>query len=259
MTHGYHDVDWVPSQAVSGQLWVPKDFRLFEVPAALGEILQWVWVSVPVGPSKDFIVPDGLVDIAFDFVNRQIILYGPSKHSYTFDTTGRNLLGYSLRRGCLAAVINCPASSMADRRVVASRIGDFEPTDEDWLSRTVLHESFCKYLLKRVGRVQSGSDYRLIKAFGELAHHSTVQSFASYVGRSQRNLQRDCLRLNGLSLKSMMRIERFQRALQGLQSGCSFLGATAIGDYYDQSHFCHEFRKIAGHSATHFLDRWRKN
>lgn len=83
-----------------------------------------------------------------------------------------------------------------------------------------------------------------------------IDSLASTVGMSERQLERRFSRRVGVSPKVLCRIVRFQRILRRLEHGpaCnSWAQLASECGYYDQAHFVHEFNQFSGQDPTSFL------
>lgn len=83
---------------------------------------------------------------------------------------------------------------------------------------------------------------------------SKVQQLTRMFNLSERQLERKCREHLGLSPKQYLRLTRFEKALNMLQSGKRsglFDVAYELG-YADQSHFIREFKQFAGHTPRQY-------
>lgn len=100
-----------------------------------------------------------------------------------------------------------------------------------------------------------------------LGNASSIESLAKHLNVSERYLQLAFKTHVGLSPKQLWKMIRFQRVFQYLDDPGTPLADLALAcDYYDQAHFTHSFKSLAGISpgeyramATplnrHFLDK----
>lgn len=82
----------------------------------------------------------------------------------------------------------------------------------------------------------------------------SITALSDQAGFSERNFRRLFREMLGFSPKYYLRVARFQRALQLLQSADSeSLAQIALrGGYYDQAHFTREFLEFAGSSPEKY-------
>ncbi|MBL8174904.1 MAG: AraC family transcriptional regulator [Bryobacterales bacterium] len=96
------------------------------------------------------------------------------------------------------------------------------------------------------------------KAIAELERQHGVLDLdwlARQTSLGERQFRRLCLARTGLAPKQLARVLRFRRALNALRQARRG-GLTALAlecGYYDQAHFIHDFRALAGTSPVRFL------
>ena len=117
---------------------------------------------------------------------------------------------------------------------------------EDWLVRRLLDGPALRALTRTALQ-------RLVSAAGNVR----VEALAHDLDVSARHLHGLFQREIGLSVKSMMRIFRFERALDLLDADRNRDLTTLAFDcgYYDQSHLNRDFRDLAGLTPTEYLAR----
>jgi len=79
-----------------------------------------------------------------------------------------------------------------------------------------------------------------------------IREVASYVGKSQRQFERDFLENVGISAKLFASIIRFRHAARLIRDGMPIAAVAADTGYADQSHLSHEFKRLAGVSPRRF-------
>ena len=128
------------------------------------------------------------------------------------------------------------------------RLGD----TTDLQSRSQILDAF---LLKLLSKMESPGLVSL--AFDALlapARKPTVDDAAWGAGLSLRQFERKSLQYTGISPKTLMRIARFQRALNSRRTtGGRWTNIAHDLDYYDQMHMIHDFRLFAGDSPNRVL------
>lgn len=89
-----------------------------------------------------------------------------------------------------------------------------------------------------------------------LAHGvAAVGELADYTGYSRRHLGRLFREGTGLSAKGFSRVLRMNEAVRRLPNASSLTLLSQELGYFDQSHFIHDFRSVAGVSPTEYLAR----
>jgi AraC-like DNA-binding protein len=117
-----------------------------------------------------------------------------------------------------------------------------------------------RFLLQQAGdRVNSGNASRCVEyAIDYLArglYDASLQSLAEAIGYSQKHFIGLFKRQVGATPKQYLRILRFQRAVQGLETASSpdWSGFALQNGFYDQAHFINDFRGFSGFSPAEYL------
>ncbi len=99
-------------------------------------------------------------------------------------------------------------------------------------------------------------DYALDR-FSQAAGIASVAEVADEIGWSMRRFSQIFREQVGLSPKVWCRLRRFQTALRQLHAGSEMRWAELAIDcgYYDQSHFCNEFKAFSGIDITTYQAR----
>lgn len=131
-----------------------------------------------------------------------------------------------------------------DARLLKSRLDDANSTQA--------MIEICSGILPSAGR----DPVQLALAELEKQHGLTdLDGLARQCGLSERQFRRLCVARTGLAPKQLARVLRFRHAmrlLRGARRG-DLAGLALDCGYYDQAHFIHEFRALAGESPVRFL------
>lgn len=114
-----------------------------------------------------------------------------------------------------------------------------------------------RYLLAAFGRklrVNPFVDYA-VKQLTVAPVGLTMEMLARKVGYSQKHMIKIFKDHVGVAPKSFLRIMRFQRAVQEMESGkgVSWTSVAHDSGFYDQAHFINEFREFAGFTPGQYL------
>jgi methylphosphotriester-DNA--protein-cysteine methyltransferase len=209
------------------------------------------------------VLPDGCVDLIFDFGDRAEGPGIPGSRSYVVGTmteallvrrTGRaDMLAVRFRPGGAHAFLRMPLGDLTDRSVALDELG------EPWRSlarriheapeverRTVLADVLAGSFRPEpaVEQLVHGAWSRIVATAGALP----VRALADGLGVGERRLQRLFRERVGLTPKEAGRYARFRAALGRLRRRpAAPLGRVGLeAGYYDQPHFIREFSRFAG-------------
>lgn len=113
------------------------------------------------------------------------------------------------------------------------------------------------WLLARLAPREPGQGLvqRALRALAEPAPGRPVAQLCDELGLSNKHLIDLFRRHVGLAPKALARVQRFHRALAALAAGQAGTEVAHALGYADQSHFVHEFRRLAGVTPGDFLRR----
>ena len=94
---------------------------------------------------------------------------------------------------------------------------------------------------ERLSRIE-----RACSVIGRPADFSTIDHAANAVGYTTRHLRRVFLEFVGTAPADYLRLCRFNIALRQMRSPRNLTEIALAAGYYDQAHFCREFRDFAG-------------
>jgi AraC-like DNA-binding protein len=250
--------------------------REHPIHADLAPFVKCVWSLESDGPIRDAprerILPDSCVELVFHFGDpfRSHFANGQSAlqpRSFVVGQMRRFLeIEPAGRAGFVAVRFLARGAYLFFHRPlseVAAGVVDLEDLWSDrareWTERIALApdlparirllEGALLGLLAGNGRTDPAVD-RALQLIGGSGGQIRVARLAAEIGVSERHLTRQFQRAVGLSPKEFARISRFLRALELLDRG----GPGSLADvalacgFFDQAHFNHEFRELAGMS-----------
>jgi len=250
--------------------------REYPVHPALAPFVKCVWSLESDAPvrnaARERILPDSCVELVFHFADpfRSHFANGESAiqpRSFVAGQMRRFLeIEPAGRAGFVAVRFHARGAYLFFHRPlseVAAGVVDLEHLWRDrareWTERVALApdmaarvsliEGALLGLLRENGRTDRAVDrgLQLIEASGG---EIRVAELAAEIGVSCRHLTRQFQRAVGLSPKECGRITRFLRALKLLGEGNhrSLMDIALACGFFDQAHFNHEFRELAGMS-----------
>lgn len=179
---------------------------------------------------------------------------------------GQRTVMARLRLGAHVAVLGVPASVIAGNVVAledlwgdaaARRLRDRLANVRDMVgAAAVLDGAIAERLALADGRRDRT---RLALDSAALLTSANVNTVASKLGVSDRQLRRVFRETLGISPKRFARLARFHHALRSAREHdhASWANIAADSGYYDQAHLIAEFREIAGSTPQALLDELR--
>jgi AraC-like DNA-binding protein len=175
-------------------------------------------------------------------------------HSRTISTQatgGLVMLGLSLKVETSRAILGLPAHELADLTVPAA---DVLPGTAQLFDRLHVAPTFrdrCDLLMRwlersirmpdRLARIE-----RACWVIGQSPDVSAIDRAANAVGCTNRHLRRVFLDFVGAAPGDYLRLRRFNTALRHMRSSRNLTEIALAAGYYDQAHFCREFKDFAG-------------
>jgi len=188
------------------------------------------------------------------------IFGGPHSKAFLIDTSEPNTIaGVQFKKGGASAFLDMPVSELHNAHVPLADLGGRSAASlrerlleaatpvarldllEDWLTRR-LHPERDPAVAWAVCQLERRPSLRV----GDLTAH---------VGRSTRWFINRFSAEVGLTPKVFGRVQRFQLALRHAHrnANISLADLAASSGYFDQAHFSHDFRSIAGTTPTEYL------
>src|SRR5438105_3471018 len=241
-------------------------YREYPPSAVLREYVDCYWTRT--GdielPSAHRILPDGCIDIIFDFGSRSTdaFVIGPMTRPLLVDAESpENMIAVRFRPGGAFAFFNLPMHALTNARVeVANFWKDAGAFEESIIERASIHERIAALERALVARLPFARsiDPRISSAIKSLKRTSgqmPIDSIGSEFGMSRQHLTRKFQEHVGISPKFFARVVRMQDMLRRVENVRDVDWCTLALDsgYYDQAHMIDDFRDLCGISPARYL------
>ncbi|PML76148.1 helix-turn-helix domain-containing protein [Enterovibrio norvegicus] len=243
---------------IQGNVLQDQGYFTFAPSAPLSRWVQHYWqLNVPLGRYCYRSMPDNCVDVIINLRNADdIFIVTPYSSAVVFELTGPEAyFGIRFRLLGHKAIVSTPLEEW-DLLSNDTRNADVIPTRvidalQDLTRLNLLFEQRCQHIstaLLNASR-QPNVDRRLMR-FVRYSHQHVSSNIdlsektCSEFGLSARQLRRLTQLHFGLSPRDFTRVMRFQHALDRLKTQPR--KAFWTDNYYDQSHFIREFKRMSG-------------
>lgn len=221
-------------------------YRELPPPAGLRGLLRCVWVQVATGREHKLVVPDACTDLVW---RRGVgaFVAGPDTGPVPVASgPGDVFVGVRLRPGAGQIGLTVPLHELRDRRVPLRDVFHQAAAPPEDAEPAVALRALLGLLGERASRPTA--DPLLRHAIGQLAcSESRVDTLATDLGVSERQLRRRFAAGVGYGPKTLHRVLRFQRAVHMLRRGEPGLATVAASaGYADQAHLSRECRILGG-------------
>jgi AraC-like DNA-binding protein len=197
---------------------------------------------------ETIIIADGCIDLVVDYDGKTIGFAGMSKTDFNFKISlPANSMGVRLKPGAFYAITNIPANKAMDSFIPIETIDRHFDTKEFFSLDLSNAKIFFKNYIGSL--IENKKPSKFMVLFEELNNGIPNSALEVYkkLYYSHRQCQRLFLKNYGLSPQMVLCILRFQWCLKKLTSGeKSPKGIMDISNYYDQSHFIHDFKQNIG-------------
>jgi len=207
---------------------------------------------------ENIIVADGCIDLVVDYDSKKIGFAGMSKTDfhYKINLPSRSM-GARFKPGAFYAITNIPATKAMDNFLPIGVIdNDFDIESFFTLKYNDAKKFFRNYILSLI---ENKKPNKFMALFEELNNDIPNSAFEIYekLYYSHRQCQRLFSKNYGLSPQMVLCILRFQWCLKNLTSGGKSLKSILdISNYYDQSHFIHDFKRNTGLTPLELVSRY---
>ncbi|MGE4293109.1 MAG: DUF6597 domain-containing transcriptional factor [Desulfovibrio sp.] len=241
------------------------------------------------GPRRIRVLPDGCLDVIFNFGDAMTPLGVPASQPGTFivgasmrpgvvEMHGRaDITGIRLRPGGAVPLLGLPCAELTENTGptellgpgLAERLRLHAGSEPDPARRVEIMERLLLELLSRLPAIDPLSR-RALELLGSNcsppmpvaadadANKHTVATLAATLGVSRRSLERLFARQVGVGPAALHRTMRLHRALRLLRRNTAPLAETAlIAGYCDQAHFNREIKTLTGLAPLALLHEWR--
>jgi len=217
------------------------------------------------------VLPRGIVDLVFPLegqltytgaaddapvIHKTPFLAGLQSRAVSSEAKGGLLLlGLSLRVETSRAILALPAHELADLTVGAEHVLPGTMQLFDRLQEATTFRERCDLLMRWIEQSirmpdRLSSIERACRVIGQPADSSSLDHAANAVGYTTRHLRRVFLDFVGTAPGDYMRLRRFNTALGQMRSSQNLTEIALAAGYYDQAHFCREFKDFAGLTPT---------
>ena len=236
-------------------------YREFKPSPALDRQVQCYWVlEGEAGAAAQPVFPDGHPEVVFHFGDpfwrvtasgaeqqgRALAVGQMLKPAILLPSGVVGVFGVRFRPAGFAAIMRQPAHEFANRIVpldgrLGAVLGEVVPEEAlSWPEKIRRIETFLQSGLRGADVAVGGA-----VAILESRPEASMDDLSHAIGLSSRQLRRRFLEEAGIGPTTFARIQRFQRALRGLDSASGAAVAAESG-YYDQAHMIADFREFAG-------------
>jgi len=255
-------------------------FKVLPPAPALRDVVRYYWILKDDSQSPqidEYLAPDGFEEIIFSYAEgfrreeiyknetRQDVLQGSylvgSKScGVTCSRVGRlAMIGIKLWPQTLHSLLRTPLHDLSSkpialRDVHAPALDELEcrlfDTDSESSVKSILDEWMLRSVPRDLNDVLSFSIRELFASRGTLG----IDDLIDRCGVHYRTLEKAFRERVGLPPKTLAKVLRFKHAFNSLsaQAEAGRLSALECG-YYDQSHFCKEFKFFTGSTPTRFF------
>ena len=224
-------------------------YREWEPPASLRSSVACLW-SHRVGPDPNPVLPDGCSDLVWVAGEGAHVAGPDTGPSVVSLEPGAVIVGLRFRPGAGGAAIGVPLDELRDQRVDLPGLdvaGDLSPSAAaDTLTRFAAD-----------GLDGSGPDPVVQQAIELLVDPGVdLTRVRREVEVSERQLRRRFGAAVGYGPKTLQRVLRFRRFLDGLDGETDLADAAARTGFADQPHLNRECRDLAGMTPAQLAASW---
>jgi len=218
---------------------MPSSYREIAPPTALREVVDCLWVRVTGVGEEVRVLPDGRTDVVWRR-GHGTTLVGPETRATLVSYSDREVLvGIRFLPGAGGRVMGVSLDEVRDLRVDVVEVDRAFDAQSDLAPADVV----ARFLAAAASRE---GDPIVTEAVAMLAHQD-VHRVARELAISERQLRRRFHSAVGYGPKTLARILRFRRFVDGVSRGQTDLAALAFdAGYADQAHLSRETRRLAG-------------
>lgn len=237
-------------------------------PQPLSAVIHLLWYATGWKPphARERHMPDGSLNIFIPLgiegsaSTEASIVAGARSEAVWLDTSREvSVIGVHFKPGAAGPFFNVPLSELTNTHAaLGDVIGSGSLRDRVLEARgpetrlNVVQQWLLDLLLRRPDR-----DPAIAWAVRQFDRqpHVRISAVADQIGRSSRWFAERFSAEVGLTPKVFGRVRRFQRALRYMHgaTAVSLADLAVVTGYFDQAHFSHEFRSIAGITPTAYV------
>jgi AraC-like DNA-binding protein len=243
-----------------------KEYREYAPSAALANYVECYWSrgGFPDVPGTPRVLPDGCIDILFEFASGQGRAYviGPMTRALVIGNTRPDqYVGVRFRPGGAFAFFDLPMHALTDARIELADVwqdaAELEESVNDSVSVSRQVQLLDQMLCARLSSIRP-LDQQIQLAISSLKSSSgliPIDTLSSGLGITRQHLNRKFQAHIGLNSKTFARIVRMHHLLATARNliqvdWCMLALETG---YYDQAHMIDDFRDLCGISPARYL------
>ena len=260
----------------------PVVYMTFVPPAPYDRFIEnlWYWKGFDPGHAKDTIMASGRVAIQVNLMREHLTWWGGAGYDerrelggiglcgghsrpFAIDAFQPSNMGVQFRPGGAAAFFGGSARDFENAHV---SLRDLWGPEADSLHQHLVEEPVPErkigILFRAVARryrerTRHPAIDLALQCFARLPHRASVTQAAREAEVSPKKLIRLFAEEVGMTPKTYLRVQRFQRVLSQVYSARSvdWMEEVERHGYYDQPHFIREFREFSGFTPTEYIRR----
>lgn len=180
----------------------------------------------------------------------QLFIFGQATHYGNLQAKGRiQLSGINFRPTALKNLFNLNANELRDEHINIHDLIKTSLTEQLLHADSLEEQANCLFTcFNRLAGRRQDSGTMLTYAIEILQRGGNIPHLLNKLNLSERSLERLFQSYIGISPKLYIRIMRFQRSIALLKerSSASLTDIAYSLDYFDQSHFIHDFKRFSG-------------
>lgn len=263
--------------------WWSAMLQLMHVPRApLSEFVNvlWLYEGYSQPHAKERVLPTGSMQLVINLLEDRTCIYDRedtdryqtysgavmagaySEYQVISTAMQASVIGVHFKPGGAYPFLGRPAGELRDTTVSLDALWGRAAVDlrDRLLAAPTPHARIrileCALLKRLVGGLDSnGAVGFALRRFMVEPHMATVASVTEQVGLSAKRFIQVFRDKTGFTPKVFCRIQRFQKALNGVEGRRSVEWSKVALDagYFDQAHFIHDFRAFSGINPTSYM------
>lgn len=238
-------------------------------PESLKAYIMCIWevnFQHPEGDQiKNIVLPDACIDLIFDFDMQHIFFVATKKSALNIPLEEDfQTMGVRFRPGTFAELYDFPSTSLIGERITYQEIESTIDLTAIFTKKTQTErlQFITKYLEQKIAQNKQ-FNFTWINLIDKLYNDNAeliLQQLKSECSYSDKTLYRLFKKQYGLSPKEVTMILRMHKALYTmLAEQKTFTDFDPQINYYDQSHFNNEIKKICGITPREIIEFYQHN
>lgn len=254
-------------------------YRELQPCSVLSDYIQCYWLMTTSGrllsTVRDRILPDGCMDIIFDFGDRLDLgtvigtasggfVVGPMKQPMMADLVGHiEIIGVRFKPGGAYPFFRFPLYEISDRILSLKDLwahagGSLQAEIEEGVTIAGKIAILERFLIARAKTAPAvdGAVCAVVAAIFQYRGQLPIDHLGKRIGLGTRQLERRFKTIVGISPKAFSRVIRIRNVISMLRGQCSpdWSDITYRGGFYDQAHFIRDFKALAGLTPSAYME-----